>query len=172
MRRRRKSISRIRLATTARSLLSTRTSRKSSTGTSTGTSQASRSSGRRESPYGASLSRGYLHGIYTSTKTGQNEYFESSYELRRFRALDASPLVKTWGRSKARIRYKLGKRKRRYHPDIFVVYHDGRVFLEEVKGYVFNKRQFLKKNAMANFYCRAKGWTYRILYEKDLEKVE
>jgi hypothetical protein len=66
----------------------------------------------------------------------------------------------------------MGKRKRRYHPDIFVVYHDGRIFLEEVKGYVFNKRQFIKKNAMANFYCRAKGWTYRILYEKDLEKVD
>ena len=68
-----------------------------------------------------------------------------------------------------RIRYKMGTRKRRYHPDILVKYHDGRIFLEEVKGYIFNKRQFIKKKHMAEWLCRTRGWTYRVLYEEDLE---
>jgi TnsA-like endonuclease N terminal len=79
--------------------------------------------------------------------------------------------VKDWGRPKTKIRYKLGNRKRNYHPDILVLYHDGRIFLEEVKGVIFNKRQFIKKKHMAEWYCRAKGWTYRVLFEKDLETV-
>jgi len=62
-------------------------------------------------------------------------------------------------------------RRRRYLPDIFVVYHDGRVFIEEVKGHIWNKRQFLKKKMMAELWCRARGYTYRVLYEGDLEKV-
>jgi hypothetical protein len=78
--------------------------------------------------------------------------------------------VKAWWRSKAKIRYRLG-RLRRYHPDIFVTYHDGRVFLEEVKGRIWNKKMFLKKKAMAELWCKARGYEYRVLYEEDLEKV-
>lgn len=85
--------------------------------------------------------------------------------------MDASDLVKAWGRPKLKIRYKLGKRKRNYHPDILVQYHDGRIFLEEVKGYLPNKRMFIKKNHMAKWYCECKGWTYRVIFEKDLETV-
>ncbi len=152
--------------------MSTPTSGRSSTGTPTGTSPGSPSSPGRASPYGASLCRGFLNGIYRSTKTGSLEFYESSYELRRFRALDASPLVKTWGRSRAKIRYRLGRRKKRYHPDIFVVYHDGRIFLEEVKGYIFNRRQYLRKKIMTEGICKMRGWTYRVVFEDGLEKVE
>jgi hypothetical protein len=130
------------------------------------------SSPRLASPYGNSLKKGFLNGIYRSTKTGNLEHYESSYELRRFQALDASPLVKTWERSKEKIRYRMERQKRRYHPDIFVVYHDGRIFIEEVKGFVFDRRQYLKKKHMAEWLCRARGWTYRVLFEKDLERVD
>jgi hypothetical protein len=70
-----------------------------------------------------------------------------------------------------KIRYRMGSRKKNYHPDILVQYHDGQIFLEEVKGHVFHKRQFIKKNHMAVWYCAAKGWTYRIVWEKDLETL-
>lgn len=113
-----------------------------------------------------------MHGIYTSVKTGLREYYESSYELRRFQALDASPLVKKWGRSKARIRYRVRGSKHRYHPDIFVVYHDGRVFIEEVKGFIFDKRAYFKKKLMAEWWCKRRGWTYRIVFQNKLEVVE
>lgn len=123
------------------------------------------------SKYGNSLRKGFLTGIYKSLKTGETEWYESSYELRRFKALDASPLVKAWARSKARIKYRLGKRNRRYHPDIWVAYHDGRVFIEEVKGHIWNKRQYIKKKLMAECWCKRKGWTYRVLFEKDIDTV-
>ena len=65
----------------------------------------------------------------------------------------------------------MGRRKRLYHPDIFVIYHDGRIFLEEVKGFVFDKKQYLKKKYMAEWVCRHRGWTYRVIFESDLENV-
>lgn len=86
-------------------------------------------------------------------------------------ALDASPLVKTWARSKAKIRYNLGS-GHNYEPDLFVVYHDGRVFLEEIKGKIWDQRKHAKKVRMAEHYCRLRGWSYRILFEADLETVE
>jgi hypothetical protein len=123
------------------------------------------------SKYGNSLKKGFLNGIYTSLKTGKRETFESSYELRRFQALDNSPLVKTWGRAKLRVRYKVGSKKHLYHPDIFVIYNDGRIYLEEVKGYIFNKKVFLKKKFMAEWLCKQRGWEYRVLFEKDIDTV-
>ena len=166
-----KPISHSRLVSIARQLLSTSASKRSSTGTLTATSPAWRSSEPRASEYGSSIKRGFHRGIYTSEKTGRREYFDSSYELRRFRALDAHPLVQDWGRPKLKIRYKLGKHKHNDHPDILVQYHDGRIFLEEVKGWIPNKRQFIKKKHMAVWYCEAKGWTYRVVFRDDLETL-
>ena len=110
-------------------------------------------------------------GTYRSTKTGDFERYESSYELRRFKALDASPLVKKWGRSKERIHYRMGKKRRHYHPDIFVVYHDGRIFIEEVKGHIWDKSIYIKKKLMAEWHCRQRGWIYRVIFKGDLETV-
>lgn len=171
MARKRKRISRYRLATLARSHLSTSASKKSSTKSGTETQQVSYYSSKPASPYGSSIRRGFLRGIYTSTKTGRRETFDSSYELRRFQALDAHPLVEAWGRPKLRIRYKYGKQKKRYHPDILVKYHDGRIFLEEIKGAVWNRYMFVMKNKAARLLCKCRGWTYRILYNKDIESV-
>jgi hypothetical protein len=70
-----------------------------------------------------------------------------------------------------KIRYKMGKRKKNYHPDILVQYHDGQIFLEEVKGWIPNMRQVVKKKHMAEWYCAAKGWKYRMVFEKDLETL-
>lgn len=115
------------------------------------------------------LSR-FHRGRYTSTKTGKSERYDSGWELRRMRALDASPLVKTWTRSRSRIRYRLGK-KHLYLPDLFVVYHDGRVFLEEIKGRIFDPAKHRKKVLMAEAWCRARGWSYRIIFEDGLDTV-
>jgi hypothetical protein len=114
-----------------------------------------------------------IHSVYRSTKTGKSEFAESSYELRRFRALDASPLVKYWTKSHGlKLRYRLYGKKRRYWPDILVFYHDGRVFLEEVKGHIFRQREFVKKKWAAQAYCGARRWRYRLIFEEDLERVD
>jgi hypothetical protein len=105
------------------------------------------------------------------------ERFDSGYELRRFQALDSSPLVKTWTkRHGIRIAYKgrgkKGNRKiRHYIPDILVEYHDGRIFLEEVKGYVFDVIEFARKNHAARAYCVRRRISFRLIYKDDLEEV-
>lgn len=156
-----------------RSRLLTRASKRSSSKQPTETKQESPSSPKRGSTYGNSLKKASsIHGIYTSTKTGKVELYDSTFELRRFRALDASPLVKTWTKDhKLKLPYKLKHRRHRYIPDIVVEYHDGRKFLEEVKGYVYEPKKFIMKNASAKVYCSLKKWTYRIIWEDDLDTV-
>lgn len=114
----------------------------------------------------------FKHGFYTSTKTGQVEYYDSSYELRRFKVLDSSSLVKLWTKKhKIRIPYfdLTKKRIRRYIPDILVEYEDGRFFLEETKGYVFNSLNFETKCSVARVYCKSRGIEYRVIFESDLD---
>ena len=157
----------------ARRLSSTAASERSSTTPPTGTTPASELFDRPASPSGSTYRRGTLHGIYQSSLTGKREYYESSYELRRFRALDASPLVRYWTKSHGlKLRYRLYGRKRRYWPDILVFYNDGRIYLEEIKGHIFRQREFVKKKWAAQAYCGARRWKYRILFEADLETVE
>lgn len=138
------------------------------------TTPGSSSSTGKGSRYGNSLKKATsIHGIYKSTKTGKTEFFDSSFELRRFKALDASPLVKTWTKDhKLRLPYRLGRRRHRYVPDIVVEYNDGRMFLEEVKGHVYDPLKFVMKNGTAKVYCALKKWTYRIIWEDGLDKVD
>lgn len=111
-----------------------------------------------------------LSGRYRSKKTGKTERYQSSYELRRMKYLDAHPNVKTWTKNhKIRIRYKEGKKRRRYIPDFLVELNDGKKFLEEVKGYVWNRLNFARKNLAANMWCNYRGITFRIIREEDLE---
>jgi hypothetical protein len=113
-----------------------------------------------------------IRGNYTSTKTGRSETYDSSYELRRFIFLDGCKRIKSWTkRHKIRIKYLSGKKRRTYIPDILVEMTDGSKVLEEVKGHVFDRRNFVKKNIAARGYCLIKGMKFRIIFEKDLEVV-
>lgn len=112
----------------------------------------------------------YIRGKYKSKKTGKVECYDSSFELRRFKFLDSRPEVKTWTRShKIRIPYVNEGRIHRYEPDILITYNDGSQILEEVKGYIRNLKVVAKKNRVAISYCKSRGWTFRIIFEKDLE---
>jgi hypothetical protein len=111
-------------------------------------------------------------GDYTSIKTGQIEMYGSSYELRRFKALDASPLVKKWTKKhRVMIPYVAEFRSHWYVPDILVTMEDGTVWLEEVKGYIHSQLIFEAKNKAAEAMCERRGWKYRILFEKDIDTV-
>src|SRR5262245_11318446 len=113
-----------------------------------------------------------MKGTYFSTKNRRSERYDSSYELRRFVALDDSPIVRSWTkRHGLRIPYRLAKRRRRYVPDIRVEYHDGRVFLEEIKGKVWSRMEFGAKNLAALSFCVLKGMTFRILFREQLDRV-
>lgn len=82
-------------------------------------------------------------------------------------------MVKSWTKDHhLKLPYKYHQRRHRYIPDIVVEYNDGRKFLEEIKGYVYQPGKFVMKNATAKLYCTLKRWTYRIIWEDGLEKVE
>jgi hypothetical protein len=149
-------------------------SRKWSTRKRTGRTKALNSSRKRGSRSGRSGRRGLqgIKGEYWSTKTGRLEKYDSLYELERFKALDASPLVLSWTKKHGiRIKYQLQRQRRTYIPDIVVVYVDGRKFLEEVKGKVWNRLEFLYKNSAALRYCEVKRMKFRILFKEDLAVV-
>lgn len=134
--------------------------------------KAKRSSRKPASASGDSKKKKHAtRGIHLS-RMGRRELWESTYELRRFRALDASPDVRAWTRSHGiRISYRLKGKRHRYSPDILVTMNDGTTFLEEVKGYVRDSVVFQYKNFAALHYCKRKGWKFRIVFLKDLEVV-
>ena len=122
---------------------------------------------------------GRCHGkrkisLYISTKSGKEELSDSSYELRRFKALDASPLVKSWTKKhKIKIPYTLHGKRHRYIPDILIKYHDGRIVLEEVKGFVFDKAKFAAKNVAALLVTSMyENTTFRVVFGEQLEIVD
>ena len=116
--------------------------------------------------------KGSKHSLYVSTKSGKTEKADSSYEARRMRALDESPLVKRWTKDhRIRIGYKDGRRRRRYIPDFLIEMTDGRVIIEEVKGHVWDRMKFHRKNVAAELYCSFRGLTFRIIYGDKLEEV-
>ncbi len=108
-------------------------------------------------------------GLYLS-RMGRQEKYDSSYELQRFRFLDSQPSVRDWTKDhKIKIPYVLKRKRHRYNPDILVTMEDGTVFLEEIKGRVWDVLKFHYKNFAALCYCKSKGWKFRILFEKDLK---
>lgn len=82
-------------------------------------------------------------------------------------------MVKKWTKKHGlRLRYKVRGRKHRYLPDILVEYHDGRKFLEEVKGKVWDHLAFGAKNLTAASYCLLHGMRFRIVFREQLELVD
>lgn len=113
-----------------------------------------------------------LKGLHRSSKTGNLELYESSYELRRFIFLDGHPDVEWWSKNHGiSIAYPSGKKTRRYIPDILVKLRDGRRILEEVKGYRWDRVKFGRKNAAALDWCRRRKIKFVLIFEEDLERL-
>jgi hypothetical protein len=105
----------------------------------------------------------FKHGWYTSTKTGTNEFYHSSYELRRMQELDADPAVLTWTkRHGISIPYQHAGIMRRYVPDLLIEHTSGSRVLEEVKGYVKDQAQYDAKCSVANLWCSLNNMQYRV----------
>ncbi|MBT7915303.1 hypothetical protein HN588_15500 [Candidatus Bathyarchaeota archaeon] len=113
--------------------------------------------------------KGTHKGYFSSFKTGDLHFYASSYELRRMTFLENADAVKTFKtRHGIVIPYILKDQARNYLPDILVEYHDGRQFLEEIKGFVRERDKFDAKCAAAIDFCRDNKMIYRVLYDCDL----
>jgi len=113
----------------------------------------------------------YRRGHYDSSKTGQEEFFQSSCELKRFEQLDADPDVVYWTKKhKVRIPY-LGRDRleHSYWPDLLICYLGGAWVLEEVKGWI-NPEKDPYKFVAAESFCKERGWQFRVKMEQEIRK--
>ena len=89
--------------------------------------------------------------------------------------LDSNAEVEAWSYEKIVIEYvsnlKTGK-IRKYYPDFYVRYFDGREELVEVKPSRKTKQlSVVKKSKAAELWCSQRGMTYRILTEIELKDM-
>lgn len=106
-------------------------------------------------------------GNFPSTKAGI-VHFDSAWELRRMKELDADVSIKTWSRSKHRIAWRdVDGKERTYFPDFDVEYVNGRIVVEEVKGFT-DESSRLKIEAGAD-HCASQGIEYRVLNDRSFD---
>ena len=116
----------------------------------------------------------YIRGTYTSPIAGECKY-RSGWELKVMVYLDENPEVEMWSYEKTVIEYVSNvrtKKIRKYYPDFFVKYKDGRVELIEVKPKRKLEQAVVKKKAeAARLWCEVNGLTYKILTELELKEL-
>jgi hypothetical protein len=104
----------------------------------------------------------FKRGWYTSSKTKEENHYDSSYELRRMIELDEDESVLKWTKNhKIVIEYIcLDGKRRNYLPDFLILYMNGNQILEEVKGW--KSYNFEEKVIAANVYCNENRMKYEV----------
>jgi hypothetical protein len=116
----------------------------------------------------------YHRGLHVSPKGGECKY-RSGWELSYMKWLDANPDVETWTYEKLVIEYVSNlktKRLRRYYPDFYVKYVDGRIEVVEIKPKRRLQGVTVQKKARAAVdWCAQNGATYIMLTEVELKSI-
>lgn len=117
------------------------------------------------------INTGYKCGWFYSKKMKQKFYYMSSYELRRMKLLESSSLVTSYSNKHGiKLQYEKENGKKSYYiPDILVTFENGNKRLEEIKGYVKDKKIFESKNKTAISFCKENGIEYKLIFKKDIE---
>lgn len=112
---------------------------------------------------------GYKSGYYFSEKSNDKMFYRSSYELIRLNQLENDELVKTFTINHGiKLKYEHNGKMRHYIPDILVEYFDGKIELEEIKGWIRDKEVFDKKCTAAKKYCKINNIKYKVLFKGDI----
>ncbi len=111
----------------------------------------------------------YVRGNFYSVKMQETFHYDSSWELVRLAALEASSDVLSFCRLPARIMYRANPvtddgRNHWYYPDFGIEMRDGTYVIEEIKPLtqLAYKRNPLKSKA-GERYCKLKGYQYRVI---------
>jgi hypothetical protein len=107
---------------------------------------------------------------FISKKTGEANYADSGYELKRMIFLDACEDVKSWTK-KHGIVLRYGFDQRRYIPDFLIELNDKTKVLQEIKGWVRDKEEFHLKNEAAKNYCLMTGMTFELIFGDKLQTI-
>lgn len=106
--------------------------------------------------------KGFKYGHYVS-RFGEVEYYRSSYELKRMKELDEDVTVSHWTtKHRIVIAYVVDGINRRYIPDFKIVYNNGSVIIEEVKGYINDLRLHEAKVSAATQWAAHNGCSYTV----------
>jgi len=95
-------------------------------------------------------------------------YYHSFYELARMKQLRRDPQVRSVKRNQIVIIYYFENQKRCYIPDFLIEYVNGKIFIEEVKGYECDKDR--AKYAAAIRYCSDMKIRFRVIYKHHIFK--
>lgn len=114
--------------------------------------------------------KNFKSGYYLNNTTKNNEFYRSSYELRKMKELNENVNVKMWTtKHRIRIPYYINNIRHFYIPDFLIEMVDGKKFIEETKGYIEDKNVFDIKSLAAKKYCKEKRMVYKISYDKDIK---
>jgi hypothetical protein len=104
---------------------------------------------------------------YTSLKTNETFYADSSLEHVRMIQLDKDRDIIKWSkRHHIKVPYTYEGVTRHCIPDFLIHYKSGDAVLEEVKGWVTDI-ELVKKEAIKQ-WCDRKGYVFRFVTQKDL----
>jgi len=136
--------------------------------------------------------KGFFKPLHPEKYMGnpKNIIYRSSWEFKVFMQMDHDPNVKFWASEEFSIKYlsPKDKRVRRYFPDVYVEYKDGKKELIEIKpfaqcikpkaGTKKNSRKLLNETvtyavnqakwAAAKQWCEERNIKFKILTEKQL----
>jgi hypothetical protein len=108
--------------------------------------------------------------LYTS-RFGRVEFSHSSYETKRMKFLDSLGNVHDWTKKHGvKIPYYFDNQDHIYVPDFKVVMESGEIVIEEIKGFDKDPQRTAAKIAAAISFCEDRGWKFKLLKLKDLEK--
>lgn len=110
----------------------------------------------------------WIQGIYQSPKSKKLNNFKSSWELRLYEFLDATPLVRSWETECVRIPYILRGKRKWYLPDILI---NGRLLIEvkpmnQIKWGI-NQAKF----SSAKQFCKMKGWVFQVITKELMNPI-
>ena len=112
--------------------------------------------------------------------------YRSSYEKKFISWLENNPAVKYWGSECIKIPYYyvVDQKTHSYYPDYFLQMQDGTCIVIEIKPSSqtvkpvnensWNNREYVKnmcKWKAATEFCKAKGYKFKVLTEKTINKI-
>lgn len=113
--------------------------------------------------------KGFIH----NTKTYDDEFYHSSWEMNKMIELNENENVIFWTKKhKIHIKYFYKNSNKIYLPDFYVEYKNGVKKIEEIKGYVEDEEQLKLKIIAGKEYCRNNNLEYVIDYVENKNKYK
>jgi len=97
-------------------------------------------------------------------------FYASSYELRALRQFESDDQVISYSRCPYILKYTYKNKKKRYFPDLLIVYKNGQKEIVEVKPhYLLEDEINILKFAAAEQFAKENNMKFKILTERQLE---